>query len=231
MKKFLYFFLSGIICLTACNEDGGDGSYDDIAVRTVIESEESSTADIRVYVEGSDGNALTGSVVLLRDSQNRVKNLEFDPYKYCYTGSAAIPGDGLFFVKVRSLAMEYAREFTVPHVILSEKPVVSTFQDADGSSVLSGQGLSSVKEIMVAWNSAGSGSIVYQVSVKTALHTLYSVSTSANNISIPASTLPAGNNYMFVIVAQKIFGDPFFEISDYYSVSVIRGAMVSFNVL
>lgn len=230
MKRYLIlFFILSLLFTTSCNDSNSGTSDNGISVRAILESEESSTVDIKVYVEGADGNALTGAVVLVSDSQNKVTNLEFDSDKYCYTGSAPVLSDGMFIFKVNSLAVADMEEFTVPHTILSIKPVVSTFQDADGNSVLSGQALSSSKEIQVAWNSVGSD-IVYQVTVKTALRTLYSVSTNACNISIPASSITAGTNYMFEIIAQKIYGDPYFQNANYYSVSIIRSAMVSFDV-
>lgn len=228
LKIFSIIIFVSIHLLTGCGDSAGSANGD-IEIRAILESEGSSSVDFRIYVEGSDGNALTGSVVLVSDSISRVTNLEFDPDTYCYTGSANISPDGMFNIRVDSNAVDGAQTITVPHTVLSLKPVVTTFQDADGNSVLSGQSLISASPIQIAWKSAGTG-VVYQVTIKTALSTVYAVSTGACNISIGASKIPAGTDYYLDIVAQKIYGDLYFITDNYYSVSVIRSASVYFDV-
>ncbi len=229
--KISIIIISAVMLFTAGCENSSMTSDPnrDIEVRAVLESEVSNTGDLYVYVEGADGNELTGAVVLVSDSQNRVKKLSFNPDEYCYNSPIPLASDGTYTIRVDSQAADEAVILEVPHTILNVKPVLTSFQDADGNSVLSGQDLASNSEFQTAWNSTGSG-VVYQVSIKTALRTIYSVSTEACNIIIPASTIPAGTNYYFDIVAQKIYGDPFFITDNFYSVSVIRSASVAFNV-
>jgi hypothetical protein len=200
-----------------------------VKVRTVVESEKSDEADIRVFLEGPDGNMVTGAVVIVRNSKNAVLKIPFDPASFCYSESFPIPSDGMLYFSVQSLLSDDIVEYSVPHVPLTSPPVVSVFRDSSGNSALSGQALDADSPVQVAWNALATG-VVYQVAVKTALSTLYAESTEANEILIPADSLEAGSGYYLSITAEKIFGDPLFRSASYYSVSAYTGAKMAFSV-
>jgi hypothetical protein len=117
---------------------------------------------------------------------------------------------------------------TAPYSRLSDAPNITVFQDAAGNSVLHGQSIESSQPVQIGWDGSGEG-VVYQATIKTALKTVYSVSTNANTLTIPAGTIPSGS-YLLELAAQKIHGDAFFRSASYYSLSFINAAPVSCDV-
>ena len=59
---------------------------------------------------------------------------------------------------------------------------------------------------------------------------MYSVSTKAQQIIIPANTLSVGTSYFAQIQAQQLGGDPTFTEADYYSASVYDNSNLGFSV-
>ncbi|HCM26081.1 MAG: hypothetical protein A2Z96_05720 [Spirochaetes bacterium GWB1_48_6] len=224
-----YPFLLAII-LVSCAGAGTDAVRDEsgVRIRTRIESEKTKVADILVYVEGADGDQVTGAVVVVRNSANDVVLLPFDPVRYCYAGSIAIAEEENFSISVDSILLADSIDYSIPHVRITEEPVLAQFRDSSGRSVLAGENLDGGEEIQVAWSSRIPGS-VYQVSARTALETVYSVSTEAPQVVIPAGTFASGSSYYLQIQAQKIFGDPLFRVADYYSVATFPGSSHVFN--
>lgn len=200
-----------------------------LRIRTIMESSGNTDVGVQVFLENSDGNAVSGALVQVRTATNTITRLPFDPQKNCYTAPVPSSQEDQIHISVSSALLEGEQTFNIPHVQIQTTPTVSVLQDALGNSMLNGQNLNSAEEIQVGWDSVLDGAI-YIVTAKTALDTLYSVSTESTQIIIPANTLEAGQNCFVQIEAQKIFGDPLFKTVDYYSVSVQSGANMGFTL-
>jgi len=198
-------------------------------VRTTIVSSAAGQAAVSVVVEGSGGNALTGSLVQIKDSSNSVTNLVFDSDTCAYKGNVNVLSDGLFCVTVQSILLdaEYSRYIT--HTQIADKPQIVEFRDATGNSVLSGASLRNDEIIQVSWTSDAQDT-QYTLSFRTATAIYYSVTTTAKTIQIPANAFSVGRNYYLEIKAQRIRGDPMFKTSDYCSIANSGSSSVSFSI-
>ena len=199
--------------------------------RISIVSQNSDIADVTVELEGNDGNLVSGAVVLVSNSVNGVLKCAYDSSTGAYHGRYPIPADGLFNIYINSV-LSSILTYNIVHQQITTKPVITVFEDSGGASVLLGQRLTSVRDIQLGWVPCGEG-IVYQVTVKDALRTLYQASTEGLTHIIPGGTLmatPGGQIYYIQITAQQISGDPFFLRSSYYSAVIQPGETLSFNV-
>jgi hypothetical protein len=185
-----------------------------------------STIKVTVVVEGSDGNALSGAVVTITDRHNSLLPLTYESSSCSYTGILdELEGETEYIIEVASITLDTPVKLTVPYTSLSASPRATVFQDALGNSVLNGQSLLASQPIQIGWSLCGDD-VVYQVTIKTALKTLYAVSTTAGTVTVPANILSAGS-YMLEITAQKIHGDMYFKTAPYYAVSAITAPLVS----
>ena len=189
-----------------------------LSVRAIIQSDKNEESLIKVFVENKDGNAVTAASVICIDKNNRAYFLEFDAAKYYYWIQAVLPDNGDINIRVHTNAATDTLTLTVPHHKLSKAPPITVFQDEAGKSVLKGEAISSQKKIQIAWEPLGE-ECVYTVEVKTAASTVYSCSSTAAQLSVPAHTLATHKQYRLVITAQRITGDPLLEKTPYYSVS------------
>ena len=198
------------------------------SVRAIVQSDKNEESLIKVFVENKDGNAVTAASVICIDKNNRAYFLEFDAAKYYYWIQAVLPDNGDISIRVHTNAATDILTLTVPHHKLSKAPLITVFQDEAGKSVLKGEAISSQKTIQIAWDPLGE-ECVYTVEVKTAVSTVYSCSSTAAQLSVPAHTLTTHKQYRLVITAQRIAGDPLLEKTPYYSVSSRRTEGLQFE--
>ena len=180
-----------------------------LSVRAIIQSEKNEESLIKVFVENKDGNAVTAASVICIDKNNRAYFLEFDAAKYYYWIQAVLPDNGDIRIRVHTNA------------------AIDTLTPT-GKSVLKGEAISSQKTIQIAWEPLGA-ECVYTVEIKTALSNVYSCSSTAAQLTIPAHTLTAHKQYRIIITAQRIAGDPLLEKAFYYSVSSRRTEGLQFE--
>jgi hypothetical protein len=192
---FVYIFL----CLLVSCKTSQDPIETPLFIRTSIESSTTSDARIRVFVEGKDGNMLTGAVVLVRNSQNNV---------------LVLPLDSLFYFSVQSAVSPERKEYSIRHQKLSTSAALQEMKDSEGNSSLLGEKLQANKPVQIVWNSVVPNAL-YQIRISDAFGLVYAVSTQETQCIIPENTFIAGN-YFVEIITQIIFGDPLF-ISDTYS--------------
>jgi hypothetical protein len=137
-------------------------------------------------------------------------------------------GETMYTIEVATILLDNPIVQKVPYSELSRRPDITVFQDAAGHSVLNGQAISKETPLQIAWTSCGTG-IVYQLTVKTTIKTIYAISSNAETVTIPADIIPSGL-YTLEILAQKIYGDPYFKEADYCSTSSSKSMGISFNV-
>lgn len=223
MKKI---FILAALCVVffSCNTQEPEPR-----IRAVLKSTGTGGVRASVFVEGPDGNSLSGATVTVKDKRNALLQLNYDSVACSYNGILEeLSGESSYYVEVATILSPERLSLSVPYSRISDAPNITVFQDAAGNSVLHGQSLVSTQPVQIGWEGSGEG-VVYQAAIKTALKTVYSVSTNANTVTIPAGAIPSGS-YLLELSAQKIHGDAFFRSSPYYSLSFINAAPVSCNV-
>jgi len=178
-------------------------------------------------IEGPNGNSVSGALVNVFDSLNQVTQLVYDSNSCSYSARIDENTDTYTF-EIRSVLLDEPRHIIVPYTAITKSPNVTVFQDSAGSSVLNGEDLAIGLPIQIAWASSGTG-ITYQLSVRTALRSYYTVSTNAETITIPGNVIPQGI-FTLNISAQRIYGDPTYKTSNYYSLSNSSNIGMSFSV-
>lgn len=209
--------------LFSCKNNSSAG----ISVRTSAKSKSNSEIEFCVYPENEYGMIANGAAVCVVDESNITTPLTFSNEAQCFTGYLSSTGS-TFTVKVKSNLSDEIITQKVPHTVLTEKPVISTFTDSDGNNLLSADSANASKEIQLSWKSYGDD-VVYRILITTNASTVYSKSTKELSLVIPAGTLSPNTTYYAKITAQKIFGDATFMESDYYSVSEYSGSSVMFS--
>jgi len=217
------------LALAGCDNPVQDTPVGQPRVRASFRSSGTETIQARVFIEGPNGNAVSGAVVTVRDNRNVLTQLDFNTATQSYHGDLEEPIDNSTFVaEVFSILSGDIITLTVPYSRVSGTPNITVFQDSSGNSVLNGQSLASAHPIQIGWADGGDG-VVYQVTIRTALRIVYAVSTEARTVTIPAHVIPPGS-YLIQISAQRIHGDIHFRSAPYYSVSFMTAPTVTFNV-
>ena len=109
-----------------------------------------------------------------------------------------------------------------------QQKTVNVGVDSEGNNVLNGDSLSSEQPIQLAWNLCGDD-VCYQILIKTSLTTVWTCSSYLPTITVPQGVLEAGTYYVSII-AQKYFGDEYFQTQNYFSASSIQSSTVMFYV-
>lgn len=226
-KSVITIFLSLLFIFLGCSNINQNEQV--IRTRTMIESSKSSFAYLKVYLENSGGNAISGALVTVRNNQNGVAVIPFDTEKSCYSIETPIPVDEIFHIRIDSLASTKIIEYSIPHRQLITGAFVTTFRDSAGNSVLSGQSIQKDLDIQLTWNSVLENA-VYTVAVKTPFETVYQISTKQTSVVISAHTLKPRDDYYIQICTQIIFGDPTFQKYNYYSASCFASNNIGFSI-
>jgi hypothetical protein len=224
--RFLFLFMS--MCFCSCQYVTQEALNSNVRMRASIVSTGSGFVCCTVNVEGPSGNSISGAVVTVCDTANHITILQYDSTTCVYSETIEESDDTIYRFEANSILRNDIFVIEVPYTKISSKPQIIVFQDEIGNSVLNGQSLADNKSIQIAWSSSGE-KINYQITIKTALKTIYSVSTNAENLFIPASIISKGI-YTVEIFAQKIYGDPYFKESNFCSISSLKSAGLTFNV-
>ena len=224
MKK-IFPLLGACLLFFSCAAE----ETENLRVRASLKATGTGSIRVSVFVEGPGGNSLSGALVTVKDSRSNVLQLNYDSSACSYNGlTEELPGLTNYTVEVATIISKESIMLTVPYSRIEEAPEVIVFQDAAGNSALHGQAIKSDQPVQIGW--AGSAEAAsYEVTIRTALKTVYAVSTNANTITVPAYTIPEGS-YLLEVSAQKIHGDIFFKSSPFCSVSFINSTLVSCDV-
>jgi hypothetical protein len=218
-------FLFAVILLFGCNNSTQDTPVQP-RIRAALKSTGSGTIKATVFVEGPDGNALSGAVVIVKDTRNTLTQLMYESVTCSYNGILEeLTGETNYTIEVSSILSSSIINMKIPYSALESTPNVTVFQDSDGNSVLHGQNLLSNRPIQIGWSDCGED-VVYQITIRTALKSVYAVSSNACTVTVPAGSIPAGS-YLLEISAQKIYGDVYYRTAPYYSASFMAAPMVS----
>lgn len=196
-----------------------------IDVRAVLESDASSNLSMRVYVEGDDGNGVTGALVLVETPTSESSLLSWDSSLGCYHDTIPDAESGNYGLTVRAFLDSKRFEITVPHQVMSTRPLLKAISTADGSDALGGASLDRSCDIAVAW-SAVAGASAYRLEARRAGIVVYASSSLETDCVIPAGSLRDAGSTAFSVLAQFRSGDPLFEAARYCSSSTAVGPTV-----
>lgn len=197
-------------------------------IRTFIQSEGLGIVEINIYIEGVDGNSLTGAFVAVSTDSLSYTYMKYSPEECCYKGSMQGTSCNKYYFIVDSILFQNRVTFSIQHEQLTDKPVVSVLSDAAGNSGLNGEELNADLPIQICWTQPSSN-CTYIVSIRTATETVYSVSTQNSTVYLPPETLSNGLNYYVKIQAQKSYGDILYNKENYYSVNVLDSINLGFS--
>ncbi|MDR1239696.1 MAG: hypothetical protein LBK27_06255 [Treponema sp.] len=199
--------------------------------RISVFSQDSPNAEATVEIEDNSGRLINGAVVLLYNTANSVKRLEYDNSTGYFRGNYPIPEDGKLFFSIKSKMAGETLTYQINHRQIFSKPSITILEDSEGNSAMHGLQIDPRLNIQIAWTSSGED-IIYQVLVKDVVNLLYETSTESLNVFIPSGTLrvQTGTTYNVQIIAQRIYGDPFLIRENYYSASLLSGTRVNFSV-
>lgn len=196
--------------------------------KILLRTDKYNASEIRVILEGEDGNCIDGAFVAIRSDGNDYSILDYNSENRCYYDKFDFGSlENIVFV-IDSILLKEKKEIEVPHFQLVKKPLLTVFADEEGNSVLQGKKVNPEKEIQIAWNFPIED-CTYKVSISTSVDTIYEVSTKSMTVFIPKNVLENGKYYFLKVEAQKIKGDILFEKENYYSVSVTETENVQFT--
>lgn len=174
--------------------------------------------EVSVYLEGSDGDCVTGARVCAANPAGEVQVLGFDQARGCYYDSFDTPLSGEYHVRVDSVLLgSTPKIFSIEHDPPSGAPAAIQCTDSSGSNALIGQSLRRDELISLKW-AAVPRATLYSVQFSDGTELVYEGTAETNNLVIPAGTMPSGS-YDARIEAQWLEGDPYLITTDTYSAS------------
>lgn len=229
MKKGLLILLA--VVSFSCDLGSNSSSEtkkDSMDIRFVLETKNMVQTVANIFLEGNDGNLVTGSSVIVRNSENVATLIGFDFTKGCYSGNIPASSDGKYSVEIISKLLDEKKTQTVEHFTLEENPTINQLVDSDSNDATLGGELNLNSDISLTWNSVSNSSI-YQIKVLKNGKEVYVSTSKENTVIIAADTLKESGQYSVFISAQYISGDPLFEKENYYSYSEKVGTTLLFN--
>ena len=199
------------------------------AIRLSLVSQYGSAVQVSVYLEGSDGEWVTGARVSATNPAKEVQLLGFSETQGCYYGTFDDPLSGTYSIDLHSALLgSDSRTFSLEHEVPSGVPAVSQCSDELGDNALIGQALGADQKICLRWAALGDVSL-YRVGINRGAIQAYSEDVADNSLEIPANTLEAGP-YSVKISAQWLRGDPYLIASDTYSASQSQSSSLAISV-
>lgn len=227
MRKILVLIV--ILSLYNCSLGKDDVSSEKtLDIRFIIETKNKQQTSANIFLEGSDGNLVTGSTVIIINSENVATLAGFDFTKGCYSNYIPSTLNGEYSIEVISSLLDKKRVQKVEHFILLEAPLINQLADSEGNRALTGDTLNISEEINLSWDLVKE-STIYQIRILKNGKDIYTGSSKDNSIIIPGNTLKEEGQFSVYITAQYISGDPIFEKSNYYSYSEKIGSTLIFN--
>ena len=218
-----------LILCSSCGNDSNVILPDN--VRIFLASPVNDKVEAKVYIEGIDGNVVNGAVVSVKDSSNIVSILEYNFQQGCYCKFIEKASSGEYTVMVKS-RLYFLKTYIIPHIYLENSIDYKTIEMENqiGQSFKNYDSFDTSYPIRITWDS-DIDDCAYKVTIRTPIKILYEITTNNKTIELPANTIPAGSEYVYLqIQQQKHYGDLLYENANYYSVSVFSTRNINFNV-
>ncbi|GHV82367.1 hypothetical protein AGMMS49991_09250 [Spirochaetia bacterium] len=151
----IFLFSIVVIYLCSCQNSTQETPGTNMRVRTSVVSTGTGSVRCIVTVEGPDGDSVSGAVVTVSDTANRVTFLQYDSSACVYGETIEEAADTTYTFEINSILQHDAAVIKVPYTTISAKPQITVFQDENGNSVLGGQSLAYNALMQIAWSSSG----------------------------------------------------------------------------
>lgn len=232
LNSFLLLSLSVVMWLnfTSCNNPYKTQLPQ---IRISLFSPINDKIEAKVFIEGRDGNIVNGAIVSVKDTSNTITILDYDFQKGCYYKLINKSSSEEYIFTVNSRLFSSPKVYTIPHTCLEDTIDVKNIEmvNKTGESYQNYDSFDTSYPIRITWASAVEG-CTYKVTIRTPISVLYEISTNNKTIELPANTIPANTNYVYLqIQQQKSYGDIYFQTDNYYSVSVYSTGNITFNVI
>lgn len=198
------------------------------SVFITIESGNSGFVDVRVFIEGLDGNSITGAIVTAVNPVNESVLLKYSTENTCYTGSFSSAASGDYAISVNSVLFPDNHIVIVPHNIISTQPEITALADSAGANVFMGEAIDPALDIFCSAEIQENAS-VYTFQVKNGVELVWAVNSEDEKCVIPAGTLGSVNGLAITVTAQYVSGDPLLQENNFYSVSTLQGSALYFS--
>jgi hypothetical protein len=173
---------------------------------------------VSVYLEGSDGDCVTGAKICAANPAGEVQVLGFDQARGCYYDCFDTQLSGEYRVRIDSVLLgSTPKIFSIEHDPPSGAPTAIQCTDSGGNNALVGQSLRRDEAISLKWAEVP-GATLYSVQLSDGTELAYEGTAETNNLVIPAGAMPSGS-YDVRIEAQWLEGDPYLITTDTYSAS------------
>lgn len=192
-----------------------EASPSGISIKSRVESSSDGATLVRAYLEGPDGNQVTGARVLVSSPEGSVSQLDFSLNRGCYFVDLDNSSSGNYLLTVDSTLLSKPRQVTIPLKTLAVAPVLAEVSDDDGSDALIGESLSTHASTTVRWSPVPDASL-YVVKVSFGATVAWKRSTADPFCEIPEASISAGN-YTLQVRAQYMQGDPYLVDTDTFS--------------
>lgn len=212
MKKIGLILITLLCC---CSLEEAEDPLTVPGIRTIVEHSNSDRYKVYVFLEGNDGQSVTGALVYLVNNNNTHSLLQYDFTEGCYTLEPDYLESGTYNIVVKSRAFKESREEIVFSRV-SESPTIEILQDSIGNNALTGDYLTKNRDISISWEGI-ENTTSYTLSIFISGSLVNTIVTTENNYIL--SGLDKSGSYSISIKAQAINGDPLFIEKSYYTVS------------
>lgn len=228
MKKI--FLLSIILVLfSGCFFDKENNGR----VRVSVESRKNEGTEVKVWVEGKNGELIDGALVNSLTDGNILKTLEYND-KGFYQGTYSTIVRDNCTISVDSLQFDNVKNIEVPHKGITEDIRIESIIDENGNNVMESQEIKENQEIIIRWNLVNNAS-VYQIEIENEDDEIvYSATSQINQAVIGNEILQGseiGKSYSIKISGQSKYGDPYYIENEYFSVSLRTSIDYNFYVI
>jgi hypothetical protein len=226
LKYFVLFLVLAIYVSCSLTEDASekDGVLN---LKISLESIQNQESTAKVFLQGADGDQVTGSTVIIVNNQGVVNLLPFSFNQGCYSGDIPLSTDGEYTIMVDSLLVQEPLMQEVQHPILTDSPDILVLENPLGESALQGETLLLEQGLQIGW-SAVENATVYQVALYYQGTICHIGSVSGTALTLTADDLSGAGMFSCCVKAQYIGGDGLLLSENYYSYSEASGPSIVF---
>lgn len=189
------------------------------------------TLKVRVTLEGTDGQSLSGAMVGLTDPASAWQLVPFNVTQSAYL--LELPAlAGTYQVELDS-TVAGRKTLTFPVTLLSPAPELLLVRDGMGHDAKTFTALQASTPINVQWK-ASKGAARYLVEARQSGITLFSQTTTETSLTLPENLFTAaegGASATLQITAEHQVGDQRFQSQNYFSASSLAGSSFTFQLV
>lgn len=214
MAKKIIISIITLTLFYSCNIQEDENNY--LGYWITFQESNIQTLDVLVRLENSNGNLPTGARIYITTPENSIFWLTYSSELNLYKGSISSYISGNYEVNINSVLDNI--EVNIDYYIIQGSPVLNSITDATGNNPLFGSDLKPDQSILLKWDLVES-TTVYRGTISDEEGIVNIFNSDSNQYIIQPNTLESSKDYIIVIEAQSITGDPHFNKSNFYTYS------------